>query len=241
MMSVIIEKAPLESGVQTLAYMLIHEILENFPYDIVVVDNLSKQSRFASYSGMSDLAVVTPDFSYHGDKGRIELCVEVKLPAVKFSNCEMQIMGQLLTFGKAVFTNGIMWEYYDIDSYIKKNSLDSIDETIGNHKYELLRKLVLSVTQNEREIVSLSRSISCYKRYKNTAAINEAEKLIVEIKKEIEDTERRIKDMLTELQWLNDILFYPEWSVELYDCNDEFQAEKYSDLIVNLYSVFSVL
>ena len=139
----VIRMAPLESGVQTLAYMFLYEMFENVEDNIIVIDKLQKKSRFNSLSGISDLAIVTKDFDYHDiNKGEIKFCIEIKASYKKLSGYEykLQILGQLLTYKKALATNGDKWVYYDIDNYLGK--LDGFQETLKHGDLKNIIKLI---------------------------------------------------------------------------------------------------
>ena len=51
----IIEKSPIESGVQTLVYMFLYEIIKNTNYQLIVIDRMNKKSQFVTPAGISDL------------------------------------------------------------------------------------------------------------------------------------------------------------------------------------------
>lgn len=70
--------APIESGVQTLVFWLLKDIVESTGNSLVVIDRMQKKSRFITYSGISDLAVVSSDFDYNSSAGKIIMCIEVK-------------------------------------------------------------------------------------------------------------------------------------------------------------------
>ena len=54
------EKAPIESGVQTLIYMLIFEAIKTkeLAEDVIIIDKMQSHSVFMSYGGISDIAIV---------------------------------------------------------------------------------------------------------------------------------------------------------------------------------------
>lgn len=108
-------KAPIESGVEILVYMLLDEIIENHDLSLVAIDSMQRKKRFWSEGGYSDLAVVTPDFRFENNAGECKGVIETKYISENLSNHMPQIIGQLLTFKNVLVTNGIDWRFYSIE------------------------------------------------------------------------------------------------------------------------------
>ena len=114
------EKAPLESGVQTLVYMFLFEIIKDTDYQLIVIDRMRKNTQFVTTTGISDLAIVSDEFRFAEEgKNNIISYVEVKGTDINLYDFEDQIKGQLLSCGRILCTNGSVWKYYDIKKYIE--------------------------------------------------------------------------------------------------------------------------
>lgn len=131
-------KAPLESGVQALIYMLIFEKIKDKNCDVVIIDKMQKNSVFMSYGAISDLAIVDKGFNYYtSDRTKIKMCIEVKATYESINNKKNkeQVKEQLLTYKKAIITNGKEWAFYELDT-----SFYTFDKSI-NEVIELEREL----------------------------------------------------------------------------------------------------
>lgn len=58
------EKAPLESGVQTLVYMFLFGIIKDTNYQLLVIDRMGKKTQFVTPTGISDLVIVSDEFRF---------------------------------------------------------------------------------------------------------------------------------------------------------------------------------
>lgn len=138
-------KAPLESGVQALVYMLVFEILEDKELkkkklDVVIIDNMQSHSVFMSYDGISDLAIVKnideKGFNYNSsERTEIDMCIEVKARRenIDSSKNKKRVKRQLLTYKKAIITNGKEWDFYKLpENFYVPN--ESINEVIENER-----------------------------------------------------------------------------------------------------------
>ena len=115
------EKAPLESGAQTLVYMFLFEIIKDTDYQLIVIDRMRKNTQFVTTTGISDLAIVSDEFRFAEEgKNNIISYVEVKGTDINLDDFEDQIKGQLLSCGRILCTNGSVWKYYDIKKYSPK-------------------------------------------------------------------------------------------------------------------------
>ena len=61
------EKSPIESGVQTLVYMFLYEIMKDTDYQLIVIDRMGKKTQFITSTGISDLAIVSDAFRFSGE------------------------------------------------------------------------------------------------------------------------------------------------------------------------------
>lgn len=175
------KKAPLESGVQALIYMLILEKIKDKNLDVVIIDKMRNHSVFMSYGGISDIAIVENEFNYYGSgREKIRMCIEVKTTSENINN-KIQVKKQLLTYKKAIITNGKDWIFYDLN-----NSLNNIDKEKINIVIEQERELAKKkwelkglfqkrtiLVKNNKETEEVDKEIEC----KN--------KVITELKKEI--------------------------------------------------------
>lgn len=127
-------KAPIESGVEILVYMLLDEIIENHDLSLVAIDSMQGKKRFWSEGGYSDLAVVTPDFRFENNAGECKGVIETKYISENLSNHMPQIIGQLLTFKNVLVTNGIDWRFYSIEKRKEYNQKITEREAIKEKK-----------------------------------------------------------------------------------------------------------
>ena len=159
----VMKKCPLESGVQTLVFMYLDELFENCTkYEPVITDRLQDSEnsrRYHSDGGFSDILVVNKDFDYNvvKDKPDIKLFVELKLPeeigledekkniyfieSIDGVLYRTQFLGQLLTWGEGIITNGKKWEHYvitdDVKATIKSKMKEYCNEKIRAKKTEI--------------------------------------------------------------------------------------------------------
>lgn len=122
MLSRVMKKCPLESGVQALVFMYLDELFENcIGYEPVIIDRMTKDSVYGTCGGVSDIAIVRNDLDYDNskkdkdtEKSKIRFCVEVKeiKKSIDKDKFRIQFLGHLLTFGEGIITNGKKWEQY---------------------------------------------------------------------------------------------------------------------------------
>lgn len=181
------EKAPIESGVQTLVYMLVFDILKDEKkLDAVIIDRLQKDSDFMSYGGISDIAIVDKEFSFNGnDRTKIKMCIEVKAIGENINNKvhQMQVKKQLLTYQKAIITNGKNWAFYELHE----------DFCTSNEKK--------NVIENINKVVGLERELACARRalrglYTLRTNLRKQNKDIGEVEKQIQDGISKINVLL---------------------------------------------
>lgn len=182
-------KAPLESGVQALIYMLIFEQLKDKDLDVVIIDQMQNHSVFMSYGGISDLAIVDNEFNYYtSDRTKIKMCIELKEINISIKNNE-QVKKQLLTYKKAIITNGKEWAFYDLGTDFNKfdediNKVIELERELAGEKNDI-RSLCIgryySVRKNKSTEV-IDKKIKSLNESKNTL-----EEAIITLRKKIDD------------------------------------------------------
>lgn len=226
------EKAPIESGVQTLVYMFLFEIIKDTDYQLIVIDRMGKKTQFVTITGISDLAIVSDEFRFSEEhKNNIISYVEVKGIDVNLFNFEEQIKGQLLSRGRILCTNGNVWKCYDIEKYIECHSENDIDCVWGKNEYEEIKKVIDSLESIER---TLAIKKSSYAHTQNNEYKNE----INEISKKKMDIHEKLKKLLMNISWLQNAMDTPIIDINLYD-NNNFDVIKYMKLKSKLYDVIS--
>ena len=167
------EKAPLESGVQTLVYMFLFEIIKDTDYQLIVIDRMRKNTQFVTTTGISDLAIVSDEFRFAEEgKNNIISYVEVKGTDINLYDFEDQIKGQLLSCGRILCTNGSVWKYYDIKKYIERHSENDIDYILAKNEHEKIEKVINSLEAIERmlaiknQVMHILRRANIKKRMK---------------------------------------------------------------------------
>ena len=163
-------RAPIESGIQALIYMLVLEKLKDKKHDVVIIDKMQNHSIFMSYGGISDLAIVDNEFDYNtSDRTKIKMCIEVKLDKIKHKDL-LQMKKQLLTYKKAVITNGKEWFFYDLDNSfgnldMRINSVIGLERKLAEEK-GVLKKLCqkrTSLVKNSADTGPTDIDIECIK------------------------------------------------------------------------------
>lgn len=230
------EKATIESGVQTLVYMFLFDIIKDIDYQLIVIDRMGKKTQFVTTAGISDLAIVSDEFRYaEEDKNNIISYVEVKGTDINLYEFEEQIKGELLSCGKILCTNGSVWKYYDIEKYIESHSENDIDYVCGKNEYEEIKKVNDSLESIER---TLAIKKSSYVHTPNNEYKKTYEKEIDELKKIKTEICVKLQELLMNISWLQNVMDTPIIDIELYD-NDNFDVIKYMRLKSELYDVIS--
>ena len=123
-MDKVIKQAPLEVGIQTLVYNLLNDIIINKNLSLLIVSTATQTDNFKGLGGVPDLVVASKNYDYYDDevkKGNnkgLYGCVEVKATYNDLnSKLEYfkQISGDILTYKKVLYTNGIVWRYYELN------------------------------------------------------------------------------------------------------------------------------
>lgn len=230
------EKAPLESGVQTLVYMFLFEIIKDTDYQLIVIDRMRKNTQFVTTTGISDLAIVSDEFKFAEEgKNNIISYVEVKGTDINLYNFEDQIKGQLLSCGRILCTNGSVWKYYDIKKYIERYSENDIDYIWAKNEYEKIKEEIKSLEEIERmlAIKELSCAYTKNSEYKKTY-----EREIIELKETEARLGKKLHTSLMNISWLQNVMDTPIIDIKIYD-NDNFDVIKYMKLKSELYDVIS--
>lgn len=150
----VIMKCPIESGVEILVYNVLDNIVETKGLSLVDINSLWKDrdKRLTTDAGVPDLAVLSNDFEYGTDIGQAYGFIEVKAVNRSLNETE-QIVLQRSATNHYVYTNGLVWKYYEnrntnpkwIISLVK-SELEVINSAIAvsiaeNKFTELLEKL----------------------------------------------------------------------------------------------------
>ena len=203
------EKAPIESGVQALIYMLVFEILQKETFkkqkqlDIVIIDKMQNHSVFMSYGGISDIAIVDKGFSYNeNDRTKIKMCIEVKFISenIKRRKFKNQVLEQLFTYKKAIITNGKEWHFYELKT--STNFLDvHINKVIANEqKLAIERRELKSLCLQRTNLVKWNGRIEAIEEIEKE--INEKNSIIENISKELIDERNKIDK--ANIEYLNE-------------------------------------
>lgn len=111
----VITKCPIEAGVEILAYNLLDAVIDPKECSLIDVNRLWKhqETRLDTEAGIPDLAIVSPDFTFKAkDRGCVYGLVETKAASVSLSET-LQIQGEMRKADHFLYTNGIVWKYYD--------------------------------------------------------------------------------------------------------------------------------
>ena len=217
-------------------YMFLYEIMKDTDYQLVVIDRMSKKTQFVTSVGISDLAIVSDDFRFSEEhKDNIISYVEVKGIDINLFDFEEQIKGQLLSCGKILCTNGSDWKYYDIEKYIEQNSENDIDCMWRKIDYERVKGEIDSLELIEREI-AIKKSSYAYTRKDEYKLVYKRE--INELEAEKVKICNGLKNLLTDIHWLQNVMDTPIIDKKLYD-NDNFDVMEFMKLKSELYSVLS--
>ena len=109
----VIMKSPIEAGVEILVYNLLDESIDMNEYALIDINRIWKKqdSRLSTEAGVSDIAIVSPDFVFEKNVGEVYGFVEVKAAGVSLRDTN-QILGQMKAVHHFIYTNGIVWRYY---------------------------------------------------------------------------------------------------------------------------------
>lgn len=241
LLSNIEHQAPHESGVQTLVYMLLDEVFENSNYNVLVINDFDYKTQFATYGGISDLAIVEDSFSYDSnadDHNGICFCVEIKNTTEKLSDYEKQILFQILSFKKGIITNGYEWKFYDLTEFFGKKSDNSMEEVWLNADLQELQ-------EEAQRTVSLLRDLakrkSSYAHAKDSDYKKNLEEEIRKLEKELEPHEEKMNNLQLNIQWISDAIDEPWKTVDLKSLDGGIDKTKFIELLQILYEMVQKL
>lgn len=228
------EKAPIESGVQTLVYMFLYEIMKDTDYQLIVIDHMDKKTQFVTSAGISDLAIVLDNFRFSEEhKDKIISYVEVKGINTKLYDFEDQIKGQLLSCGKILVTNGGVWRYYDIEKYLTRHSKNNAEYAKEENDYKNVKTINDHLESLERK---LAKTKSSYAHTREEIHKNALEEEIKKLEKEKIKTDIALKESLKNNPLLQEAIQTPIIDMTLYN-NDGFDVNQYEKLKSELCDV----
>ncbi len=111
----VIEKCPIEAGVEILVYNLLDECVDDNLYSLVDINRMWKKqdSRLITEAGVPDIAVLSKDFIFgNEDKGGVYGFVEVKSPGISLRETA-QLIGGKHDSSHYIYTNGLVWKCYE--------------------------------------------------------------------------------------------------------------------------------
>lgn len=118
----IIEKCPIEAGVEILVYSLLDSVIDSKDYALVDINRIcrSLEKRLVLNNVVPDIAILSKDFKWGNQtKGKAYGFVEVKAAGISLRNTE-QIKKEKTGTRHLLFTNGVRWIYY-LDGEVKKD------------------------------------------------------------------------------------------------------------------------
>jgi len=136
----VINQAPMECGVQALVFTFLDEIInKKYVKDdvkVLLADLRNKKSIFGGRGGVVDLCIVDNEFVYTGipeegneehnkffaeqEKHRLG-CVEIKAAGEALPTKIAQLAGHIYQYKKVIYTNGIVWMYFEVNNIEKCN------------------------------------------------------------------------------------------------------------------------
>lgn len=209
----IIEKAPMECGVQALVYNFLHELTDHNKLTIICSDLRWNDSIYGGEGGVPDLLVVSDEFKYmerlkqnateeekkrfRDEKKKRFGCVEVKAVGQHLPQSCAQIAGHIYEFGKVLYTNGMVWIYFECP---KESTFQSIKDVIPRKLYSCVKEYDLDnkAMNDLKEKAGLKWIIPLVFRNKEVLiAATTGEKVIVD-----SDKFDKLKSELSNICWL---------------------------------------
>ena len=110
----VIMKCPIEAGIEILVYNVLDDIVHSKGLVLVDINRLRKKrdKRLTTAGGVPDIAILTNDFEFKSTKGKLYGFVEVKATNKELLETE-QVIGQMDNIVHYLYTNGLMWKYYN--------------------------------------------------------------------------------------------------------------------------------
>ena len=226
------EKAPIESGVQTLIYMLIFEAIKTkeLAEDVIIIDKMQSHSVFMSYGGISDIAIVDKLFNYNTSEiDKIKMCIEIKEISDNIHNRENseQVKRQFITYKNAIISNGKEWAFYTVDNLSKK----------CNDKITECKETINVVIENERKLAKIKSELrgmysARTRRVKKGRNTDDIDIEIATLKKEKEKLEQLIEEKRQEI---DSKIQYEEIKPKIYSITNQEELDNVCDKIVKMY------
>jgi hypothetical protein len=109
----VILKCPIEAGVEILVYNVFDSIIESEDLSLVDINRLRKNrdKRLTTDAGVSDIAVLSKDFKYKTNIGKVYGFIEVKAANNPLYETA-QVDGQKKGISHFLYTNGLVWKYF---------------------------------------------------------------------------------------------------------------------------------
>lgn len=111
----VIMKCPIEAGVEIITYNLLDSIIDSRELSLVDINRIwkSKDTRLTTDGGVPDIAVMSNDFLFgKDDVGNVYGFIEVKATN-NYLNITEQIDGQKNGVNHYLYTNGLVWKYFE--------------------------------------------------------------------------------------------------------------------------------
>ncbi|MBO5462958.1 MAG: hypothetical protein J6A49_06560 [Clostridia bacterium] len=110
----IIMKCPIEAGVEILVYNLVDEFINYAELSLVDINRIRKNSdeRLTTDSGVPDIAILSDDFVFNTNLGKVWGFVEVKAPNQELYEGVQSFFHKKET-NNYLYTNGLVWKYYN--------------------------------------------------------------------------------------------------------------------------------
>lgn len=140
----IIMKCPIEAGVEILVYNVLDNIVESKGLSLVDINRLHKKQdpRLTTDAGVADIAILSSNFHYKTDIGHVLGFIEVKATSESLSETE-QIEGQKSATNHYIYTNGLVWKYYENHKPEWEIFLDELK------RKSILNAKTVSISENE--------------------------------------------------------------------------------------------
>ncbi len=109
----VIMKCPIEVGVEILVYNILDSIVGSKKFSLVDINRIrmNRDKRLTTHLGVPDIAILSNDFEYGTQKGKVYGFVEVKSTNVLLKETK-QIIEQKRKKKHCIYTNGLVWRYY---------------------------------------------------------------------------------------------------------------------------------
>lgn len=114
----VILKCPIEAGVEILVYNVIDSTIKSDKLSLVDINRLRKDrdERLTTNAGIPDMAVLSEDFKYRMDIGKVYGFIEVKATNKSLSET-IQVEEQKKGISHYLYTNGLVWKYFKDGNY----------------------------------------------------------------------------------------------------------------------------